>query len=212
MKRSYKQDCALAHSLDIVGERWTLLIVRELLTGPKRYGELAENLPGMGTNLLATRLKEMSGVSLIEKTGSAYQLTQMGEQLEPVVHALVRFGMVMDVTAEPGSLHRTEWDAVALKALYDPEADDGLDGSYEIELDGTPYCAQIRNRQVRVKQGSCEHAIVSVSTDKATGRQIAAGEVTLAAAQHSGDVSVNGSKRAATRLLRAFGMGRQRRL
>jgi DNA-binding HxlR family transcriptional regulator len=210
MKRSYKQDCALAHSLDIIGERWSLLIVRELLTGAKRYGELADNLPGMGTNLLATRLKEMAEASLIEKIASAYQLTETGELLEPVVHALVRFGLAMDVTPQSAYLHRTEWDSVALKALYDPEADDGLAGIYRIELDGTPYCAEIRNGQIRVTQGDCNQPIASVSTSKDVGRQMAAGEKTLSEAAASGEAIIKGSKREAARLMRAFGMGHRR--
>jgi DNA-binding HxlR family transcriptional regulator len=210
MKRSYKQDCALAHSLDIIGERWTLLIVRELLTGAKRYGELADNLPGMGTNLLATRLKEMAESSLIEKIVSAYQLTETGELLEPVVHALVRFGLAMDVTPQSAYLHRAEWDNVALKALYDPEADDGLEGIYRIELDGTPYCAEIRNRQIRVTQGEGNQPIASVSTSKDVGRRMAAGEQTLSEAVASGEAKIIGSKREAARLMRALGMGHKR--
>ena len=78
MKRSYKQNCALAHAMDVVGERWTLLIVRELLVGPRRYGELLNNLSGIGTNLLADRLKELEAAELIAKEGSRYLLTENG--------------------------------------------------------------------------------------------------------------------------------------
>ncbi len=66
-KRSYRQYCSLARALDLLGERWTLLIVRELLSGPRRYRELLDNLPGIGTNLLAARLRELEGVSIVRK-------------------------------------------------------------------------------------------------------------------------------------------------
>ena len=68
-KRSYQQHCALARALDLVGERWTLLLVRELLTGPKRYRDLTRNLPGMGTNLLATRLRELQDADIVAPHG-----------------------------------------------------------------------------------------------------------------------------------------------
>src|SRR5918911_5133129 len=90
--RSYRQHCAVARGLDLVGERWTLLIVRDLLLGPKRYTDLLEGLPGIGTNLLALRLREMEQAALVERAvlpppagSSVYQLTEAGRALEPVM-------------------------------------------------------------------------------------------------------------------------------
>ena len=143
MKRSYKQNCALANALDIVGERWTLLIVRELLIGPRRYGQLLENLPGMGTNLLASRLKEMAAADLITKTDGRYRLTETGAGLEAVVHALIRFALPLDVAPQPDYLHRTDWDSVALAALYNKERDLGLNGRYVLELDESPFTIDV---------------------------------------------------------------------
>src|SRR2546421_2548446 len=98
-KRTYKQFCPLARSLDILGERWTLLIVRNLLVGPKRYKDLLDGLPGIGTNLLAARLRELEAADIIERrvlpppAGSAvYQLTVTGEALQPVLIAIGRWG------------------------------------------------------------------------------------------------------------------------
>src|SRR5689334_519503 len=98
-RRSYHQFCGLASALDVVGERWTLLIVRNLLLGPLRYSELLHGLPGITTNLLAKRLREMESHGLIERarssatdSASAYRLTELGAALEPALHALGSWG------------------------------------------------------------------------------------------------------------------------
>ena len=98
-KRSYKQHCAVARGLDVIGDRWTLLLVRELLLGPKRYGDLLAASPGIGTNLLADRLREMETEGLIERVtlpppagSTVYRLTEGGAELETVVRAIGRWG------------------------------------------------------------------------------------------------------------------------
>jgi DNA-binding HxlR family transcriptional regulator len=97
--KHYGQYCPVAHTLGLVGERWTLLVVRELMHGPKRYTDLAEQLPGIGTNVLAVRLKELETAGLVEKrklpppaASSVYALTARGRDLRPVLHELARFG------------------------------------------------------------------------------------------------------------------------
>jgi DNA-binding HxlR family transcriptional regulator len=97
--KPYDQYCPIAHSLGLVGERWTLLVVRELLHGPKRYTDLADHLPGIGTNILAVRLKELEAAGIVEKrklpppfASTVYELTASGRQLRPVLHELARFG------------------------------------------------------------------------------------------------------------------------
>lgn len=98
MKR-YHQYCPIAHSLGLIGERWTLLVVRELLYGPKRYTDLVDRLPGIGTNILAGRLKELEAGGIVEKkklpppfASTVYELTPAGRELRPVLHELARFG------------------------------------------------------------------------------------------------------------------------
>ena len=98
MKR-YDQYCPIACSLGLVGERWTLLVVRELMHGPKRYTDLVDGLPGIGTNILAARLKELEAAGLVERrklpppaASSVYELTPTGQELRPVLHELARFG------------------------------------------------------------------------------------------------------------------------
>ena len=97
--KHYDQYCPIAHSLGLIGERWTLLVVRELLYGPKRYTDLVDHLPGIGTNILAARLKELEVGGIVEKrklpppwASTVYELTPAGRELRPVLHELARFG------------------------------------------------------------------------------------------------------------------------
>jgi DNA-binding HxlR family transcriptional regulator len=124
-RRSYNQFCGLARSLDIVGERWTLLIVRNLLLGPLRYTELMRGLPGITTNLLAKRLREMEKVDLVERArstaadgGHAYRLTPLGAGLEPAIHALGRWGWQAMTETKKGERRSLEWLLVALRRRY----------------------------------------------------------------------------------------------
>ena len=95
-KRSYRQNCALAQASDVLGERWTLLLVRDLLVGPRRFGALSKSLKGMGSNLLAARLKELEAAGIIERRatdagGHLYALTERGQALEPNCGRYIRW-------------------------------------------------------------------------------------------------------------------------
>jgi DNA-binding HxlR family transcriptional regulator len=100
VSKRYDQYCPIAHALGLVGERWSLLIVRELLQGPKRYTDLAASLPGIGTNILAARLKELESCGLVEKrrldppaASQVYELTPSGNELKSVMRALALWGL-----------------------------------------------------------------------------------------------------------------------
>lgn len=107
-RRSYNDACGTGHALDLVGERWALLVVRELLLGPKRYGQLRSDLPGISTNVLAQRLTELEASGLVRKqrlpapaVTEAYELTAWGRELEPVVRALGRWALRSPSTTAP---------------------------------------------------------------------------------------------------------------
>lgn len=123
-KRSYGQRCSLAYAVDLLGERWTLLIFRELLVQPMRYGELAKHLEGIGTNLLSQRLRELEEAGLVERAGqrrqAPYRLTRPGRELEPAILALIRWGFRYAMSGED-DFHRDHWDLLAMKALFVPE-------------------------------------------------------------------------------------------
>jgi DNA-binding HxlR family transcriptional regulator len=122
--RSYGQHCAVAKSLDLVGDRWTLLIVRELLDGPLRYVDLHGRLAPIATDMLAGRLRDLERYGLVRKrelpkpaTGSVYELTDDGLALEDVINALARWGRPLIMTREPGDIVRPEWLVRAVRAF-----------------------------------------------------------------------------------------------
>jgi DNA-binding HxlR family transcriptional regulator len=202
MKRSYKQNCGLAHAMDVIGERWTLLIIRELLIGPRRYGELLENLVGIGTNLLASRLKELEEKGFVGKTDSQYSLTDIGRRLEPVVWEIVRFGLGLEIGDDEDRLTRTVWDAVALRALYSADNDNAVDGRYVVELNGAAFVVDKQQWDPVVSPGDSDRYVARVSLSKDTARALASGRMSYSDA----DIVVEGSKREGKKLLRALGI------
>ena len=117
--KTYGQYCGLARALDHVGERWTLLIVRELLVGPRRYSELRAALPGIATNLLAARLRALAADGIVHRgeAGGTYELTEFGRGLEDAVHGLVRWGGRWMGQRSRRDLFRAEWLVIALRAI-----------------------------------------------------------------------------------------------
>ena len=124
-ERNYRQNCSVALGADLLGERWTLLIIRELLIQPCRYSELVEYLSGMGTNLLARRLRDLESQGLVEKTATGrkhapYVLTRAGREVEPVVLALIRWGYLY-AEFQQEYQHLDHWDLLAMKAFFSKE-------------------------------------------------------------------------------------------
>ena len=188
----------------------TLLIVRELLLGPRRYGQLHGNLKGMGTNLLAARLKEMEEHGLIEKIESQYRLTADGYRLEPVVHALVQYGLSLGIKDDGQRLTRPEWDAVALRAMYDANSDAAADGRYQLELSGEPLCIDKVGTDLQVSAVACEAPKAHVQMSKATAMKLVRGQGSFDDGVRQGQIKIVGSRREAKRLLAAFGAGAKR--
>ena len=130
-KRSYRQNCALARTSDLIGERWTLLLLRDLLIFPRRFNELLESAKGMGSNLLARRLRQLEAAGLVERESGdgrtrRYTVTGRGRALEPALLALIRWGLTYGPPNEAGAHHRDDWDLLALKALFQPARAAGL--------------------------------------------------------------------------------------
>jgi DNA-binding HxlR family transcriptional regulator len=151
-RRSYDQYCGLARALDVLGERWTLLIVRNLLLGPQRYSALLRGLPGITTNLLAKRLQEMEAEGIIDRTGGAtdaYRLTEVGRALEPAIHALGRWGWQRLGKPRARDRRSFEWLLVTLRRRYRGHAN----LSVEIEADGAPYHIVLRGDRAEIGRG-----------------------------------------------------------
>ena len=181
--RSYGQYCALAKALDHVGDRWTLLIVRELLIGPRRYSEMRAALPGIATNLLADRLRELQADGIITRVDESgtYELTEFGRGLEKPVHELVRWGARWMGERESTEAFRPEWLAVALAALLPRRRS----GRVEIRADNTLVSVD----RGRVSPGPMAEpdAVVEGPPEAILG--VAAGMVPLSALKVTGDRS-----------------------
>lgn len=132
MAKRYDQYCAIAHALELVGERWSLLIVRELLTGPKRYTDLSGSLPRIGTNVLAARLKDLEAGGILTKRrlpppapAQVYELTPYGESLRPVMRELALWGIRSLGAPEDDDEFAPGWLQGALDTVFAPMAPDG---------------------------------------------------------------------------------------
>lgn len=139
--RNYDQYCGVARALDVVGDRWTLLIVRELLVGARRYGDLLDALPGIATNLLAERLRHLEAHGVLDRARSgraaAYELTARGHELEPALLALARWGGPTLVDRYPSDEFRPHWLVLGLRSLLDPSIDLALSIAVDLEVEGS---------------------------------------------------------------------------
>ena len=166
MAKRYDQYCAIAHALELVGERWSLLIVRELLTGPKRYTDLAGSLPRIGTNVLAARLKDLEAGGILTKRrlppptpAQVYELTPYGESLRPVMRELALWGIRSLGAPEDDDEFAPGWLQGALDTVFAPMAPDG---SFEFRIGDE--VASLVDGAARV--GGVEQADVVVESDR----------------------------------------------
>src|SRR5262252_580211 len=137
--RRYGQYCGLAYALDLVGERWALLIVRDLLIGPRRFTELQQGLPGIPSNVLAARLKELEQNGIVLRrvaprpaAGVVYDLSDYGRELEEIVLRLGLWGARALAEPRPGDVVTASAVELALRASFRPEAARGLRATFEV--------------------------------------------------------------------------------
>jgi DNA-binding HxlR family transcriptional regulator len=207
-KRTYGDRCGVARALDIVGERWALLVVRELLLGPKRFTDLRAGLPHVGPDILAQRLLEASGVlrrrTLPPPAGSrVYELTERGQQLEPAVLALGRFGSVAPFP--PGEAQiGVDAVVIALKTLFAPSAADGLSASYALRRGEQHFHLQVADGRLDVARGTAPAPDATIETDAGTLASVLWHGRSLDEARRSGALTVSGDQEAVTHLLRLF--------
>ncbi|WP_068053064.1 winged helix-turn-helix transcriptional regulator [Nocardia xishanensis] len=211
-QRTYNQYCATARTLDIVGERWTLLLIRELLTGPKRFGDLQASLRGLGTGLLAARLKHLEAEGLARKITlpppartPAYALTEAGEELAPAILALARWGLkwAMGQPRESETFH-PGWAVLGLRACFDPSAAADLRAVYEFRIDDEVFHARIHDGTIETLHGPAQHPDASITIGSASFLRLTGHDLTLAEAMESGEASVAGDSEALHRLRSLF--------
>jgi DNA-binding HxlR family transcriptional regulator len=211
-RRTYNQYCATARTLDVVGERWTLLIVRELLTGPKRFRDLLDSLHGIGTGLLAARLKFLDGEGIIQRTilpppagTPAYDLTEAGRDLEPAVMALSRWGMTWALgERREGEEFRPGWAVLGMQAIFDREAAGDLEATYEFRIDDDVFHARVDHGRIESVHGPAQRPDAVIEAQADAFLDVAAGRLSLADARRDGSVSFSGDRDALRRLRGLF--------
>jgi DNA-binding HxlR family transcriptional regulator len=208
--RTYCDGCAAAHALDLVGERWALLVVRELLLGPKRFTDLRAGLPNVSPNVLAQRLRELERAGVVRRRKLAppaasrvYELTDWGLELEPVITQLGRWGArspsrPRDATLGVDSL------ILSFRTMFDPRAADGLSASYELHLDEDVFRVAVSDGRFDTARGEAERPDATIETDSATLATLVYEGRPLAEALRSGDVRIEGDESAVERFLTLF--------
>jgi DNA-binding HxlR family transcriptional regulator len=209
-RRKYGDRCGVARALDLVGERWALLVVRELLLGPKRFTDLREGLPHVSPDVLSQRLRELERDGIVARRKLAppagsrvYELTDRGRELEPVVLALGRWGSTAPFP--PGEPRLGVDSAIlALRTLFDSSAADRLEATFELRFGDQRFRARVADGRLDVARGSADHPDAAIETDTATLSALLWHGRRLPEALRSGDVEIEGSRSAVERFLRLF--------
>jgi DNA-binding HxlR family transcriptional regulator len=169
--RSYRQFCALGRALDVVGERWTLLVLRELLLGPRRFRDLLDGLPGIGPNLLTARLRHLEAEGLISQevlpppaASRVYVLTDRGRALDEALVALARWGMDPIAPPRPEDQLNPAWYALALRAAFHPEHAEHLFEDYEFRTDDVTFHLRVRDGHADARQGHADAPALILTT------------------------------------------------
>jgi DNA-binding HxlR family transcriptional regulator len=177
MPRSYHQNCPVAKGLDVLGERWTLLILRELIGGPRRYGDVRAALPGIATNLLADRLRELEDIGLVDRTElpppvarTVYTLSETGwHKVLPVVKAIATFGLDMIEPTDSALTPLNGFLAGILLAL-EPAQAAAVDASYRIDIDGRRFEFAVHPGGLTAAHGPPAVTVTATAGDLITAR------------------------------------------
>lgn len=216
MGRTYNQDCVLAHALDLLGERWTLLILRDLFLGPQRFGDLQANLPGIGANLLSKRLKELDEAGLIDAPGPGetrgrYKLSADGEALRPAVHSLVKWSIeyfykrpetqpakqcIFSDNLQPDTV------ALAVELFSNKTCEPSLNYVAHLTIDDFPYTLYYMNGVMTARRGADAPAVAHIAVDVDAIMQAFRGE--LSAEDLRRKMRATGDEKAIAHLVRCI--------
>jgi DNA-binding HxlR family transcriptional regulator len=177
MPRSYHQNCPIAKGLDVLGERWTLLILRELIGGPRRYGDLRVQLPGIATNLLADRLRELEDAGLVDREDlpppvarTVYTLSETGwRKVLPVVKAIAAFGLDM-VVPDESALTALNGFLAGILLAFEPSIAGELKASYHVEIDDRRFEFAVDRSGLTATQGPPAVTVTASAADLITAR------------------------------------------
>lgn len=198
MNRSYGDQCGVARSLDVIGERWALLIVRELLLGPKRFNDLLAGLTGASPNVISQRLRDLTASGVIRHRDlgpparvRVYELTDWGRELEPVVLHLGKWGTRAPLPE--GARWGLDSLLLALQATADPAV---VNGRYELRVGPEVFTVDGTSGSVRVRRGTADRPGAALTTDADTLHAVVLGKRPIADTVESGDLRLDGDPQA----------------
>ena len=210
--RSYQHFCAVAKALDVVGDRWVLLIVRELLSsGPSRYTDLQKGLPGIATNLLADRLKEMEKAGIVRAWAAPppvattlFELTERGIALRPLLEELGRWGAPLMGPPPPGMEFRSHWLAFPLDAYLQDKNPGDPPIAIELKTGDEPMVIEIVDGKIRTRRGSVEKPDAVLTGRPGLILGLMSGRLDVKVARERG-LAIKGSHRALARVVGSWG-------
>ena len=208
--RTYGDGCGIAHALDLIGERWALLVVRELLLGPKRFTDLRDGLPNASPNVLAQRLRDLEEGTIVRRrklpppaSSWIYELTDWGHELKPIVISLGKWALHSPSFPDEAPVG-TDSIILALGTFFDAEAAGDLRARYELRLGEHTFDVHIADGAIALERGSVADPDAVIETDSTTLSAVLWNGRDLADALREGDISVVGDQRAFTRFAELF--------
>jgi DNA-binding HxlR family transcriptional regulator len=214
-KRSYDDGCAAAHALDLIGERWALLVARELLLGAKRFSDLEATLPQISPNVLSQRLKDLEEIGVVQRyklpapaASWVYELTDWGYELEPVLQQLGRWGARSPLRSADAPISLATL-VTAMKTMFYAPAADGLEAQLELQIGDDRFAVQVINGQLEIARGTViletlREPDATIVGDVATLGALAFGGLPLEDALKSGNLEVQGDQNLAKRFFQLF--------
>ena len=209
-RRSYDDGCAAAHALDLIGERWALLVVRELLLGPKRFTDLRAGLPNASPNVLAQRLRELEGAGVVRRrklpppaASRVYELSEWGEELEPVIISLGHWGARSPLRPRDAALG-VDSLILSFRTMFDAGAAKGIEALYELRLGEEVFRAEVADGRFEIARGNAERPDATIESEAATLGALVYEGGSLAEALRSGEVKIEGESSVVERFLTLF--------
>lgn len=201
--RGYDDPCGIARALGVVGERWALLVVRELVLGPKRFSDLRRGLAGISENVLSQRLRELEQAELVRRrrfapsSTSAYELTERGRGLEPVLAAMSRWGADLPLSDTRNPALGVDALVVTMMSRFTG----GRDAVVHLHMGDEHVRLTVRDGHLRARRAEVDDADTTVVTTAATLQSLVFAERTLTDAEQAGEITITGDRAAAEHLL-----------
>lgn len=210
-KRCYGDACGVARALDVVGERWALMVVRELLLGPKRFTDIRDGLPHLSADVLAQRLRGLESAGIVERRvlpppapAKVYTLTESGRDLEPVILALGLWGGTHAAPPEAGMCMSFDSHILSLRTLFRPDLAAGFETRVRLLLDGQEFSAEIAAGEATIERGLEAHPDATVEAHPGTMLDVVHGRRDLDDALEAGELAIGGDEQVGRRFLGLF--------